>query len=73
LEAAVADLVDNSILAKAKTVEVTTEWAGDASWPAVSDHGEGTDDSTLITAMTIAGRGPSAEREKGTSNVLHSV
>lgn len=61
-EAAVADLVDNSIAAEAHHVEVTFTWAGRDSWVAVVDDGYGMTERDLVTAMTIAGRGPAATR-----------
>lgn len=39
--AAVADLVDNSIEAKASTVRVTVEWEGASSYVLIADNGEG--------------------------------
>jgi len=61
-EAAVADLVDNSIAAGAQQVDVTFSWDGRDSWVAVTDDGRGMTESELVTAMTIAGRGPGAAR-----------
>lgn len=40
-ETAVADLVDNSITAKAATVDVRLRWAGNESWIAIADDGLG--------------------------------
>lgn len=62
VEAAVADLVDNSIAAAATTVDVRFTWAGRDSWVAVSDNGGGMSPDGLVTAMTIAGTGTSADR-----------
>ena len=62
VEAAVADLVDNSISADARRIEVRFTWAGTESWAAVVDDGHGMDDQALVTAMTIAGRGPAETR-----------
>jgi len=39
--AAVADLIDNSIEAKASTVRVTVEWEGSSSYVLIADNGEG--------------------------------
>lgn len=50
-ETAVADLVDNSITAKATTVDVRLRWAGDESWIAIVDDGLGMDDERLREAM----------------------
>jgi Histidine kinase-, DNA gyrase B-, and HSP90-like ATPase len=61
-EAAVADLVDNSIAAEAQQVDVMFTWDGRASWVAVTDDGRGMTESELVTAMTIAARGPGTHR-----------
>src|SRR5271154_4437554 len=62
LEAAVADLVDNSITAGAKQISVIFTWDGRHSWAAVVDDGRGMAEEDLVTAMTIAARGPGAPR-----------
>jgi hypothetical protein len=62
LEAAIADLVDNSIAAAAQQIDVIFTWHGQDSWVAVVDDGEGMDEEQLVTAMTIAARGPGALR-----------
>jgi hypothetical protein len=58
LEAAVADLVDNSIDARSKTVDVRFHWAGSDSYVVVSDEGHGMSEAQLQVAMAIAARGP---------------
>ncbi|MFF9211916.1 MULTISPECIES: ATP-binding protein [unclassified Streptomyces] len=62
LPAAVADLVDNSISARAQNVEVEFTWAGRDSWIAVVDDGDGMTAERLRTAMTVAARGPMTPR-----------
>ncbi|MFD6181305.1 ATP-binding protein [Streptomyces goshikiensis] len=62
LPAAIADLVDNSISAKASNIDVEFTWAGRDSWIAVVDDGEGMNAAQLVTAMTVAARGPAAPR-----------
>ena len=62
LEAAIADLVDNSVSASARTVDVLFTWAGRGSWIAVVDDGDGMTSAELRTAMTVAARGPSTVR-----------
>ncbi|MEV0731879.1 ATP-binding protein [Polymorphospora sp. NPDC050346] len=62
LEAAVADLVDNSIAAGARQIDVSFSWDGRDSWVGVADDGCGMDTAELVTAMTVAGRGPSTPR-----------
>ncbi|MEU1882936.1 ATP-binding protein [Streptosporangium sp. NPDC020072] len=62
LPAAIADLVDNSISAKASNIDVEFTWAGRDSWVAVIDDGEGMTADELVTAMTVAARGPATPR-----------
>jgi hypothetical protein len=62
VEAAIADLVDNSITAQARNIDVTFTWDGRNSWVAVTDDGNGMTEDELVTAMTIAAKGPSAGR-----------
>ncbi|ASW54746.1 ATP-binding protein [Plantactinospora sp. KBS50] len=57
VEAAVADLVDNSVSAGARHIDVYFTWAGSASWVAVVDDGRGMTAEELVTAMTVAARG----------------
>ncbi|MEU2979604.1 ATP-binding protein [Streptomyces hirsutus] len=62
LPAAVADLVDNSISVEARTIDVEFTWAGADSWIAVVDDGWGMTVEELVTAMTVAARGPATPR-----------
>ncbi|RAJ61668.1 histidine kinase/DNA gyrase B/HSP90-like ATPase [Streptomyces sp. Amel2xB2] len=62
LPAAVADLVDNSISAGASSIDVEFTWAGRDSWVAVVDNGTGMTTDELVTAMTVAARGPAIVR-----------
>jgi Histidine kinase-, DNA gyrase B-, and HSP90-like ATPase len=62
VEAAIADLIDNSIAAHAQQVDVTFSWDGRESWVAVVDNGNGMSEHELVTAMTVAARGPDAPR-----------
>ncbi|MFI0826696.1 ATP-binding protein [Streptomyces roseolus] len=62
LPTAIADLVDNSISANASNVEIDFTWAGSASWISVTDDGCGMSEEALVTAMTVAARGPSTKR-----------
>ncbi|SCL53591.1 Histidine kinase-, DNA gyrase B-, and HSP90-like ATPase [Micromonospora citrea] len=57
VEAAVADLVDNSVSAGARRIDVYFTWAGAASWVAVVDDGRGMTADELVTAMTVAAKG----------------
>lgn len=62
LPAAVADLVDNSLSAHATNIDVEFTWAGRDSWIAVVDDGGGMNAEELVTAMTVAARGPATQR-----------
>lgn len=62
-ESAVADLVDNSIAARARNIDVVFTWAGRDSWVAVVDDGHGMTEEELVTAMTIAARGLGVSRD----------
>ncbi|MCY0933271.1 ATP-binding protein [Streptomyces sp. H34-S4] len=62
LPAAVADLVDNSMSVEARTIEVEFTWAGADSWIAVVDDGWGMTVKELVSAMTVAARGPATPR-----------
>jgi hypothetical protein len=62
LEAAIADLVDNSVSAEAQTIDVVFTWVGRDSWIAVVDDGTGMSLKGLVTAMTVAARGPKTQR-----------
>ena len=57
-EAAVADLVDNSIAAGATTVAIDFHWGGaEDSSVAVCDDGRGMNEEELRRGMTVGGRG----------------
>lgn len=62
LPAAVADLIDNSVSAEARNIDVEFTWAGRDSWIAVVDDGRGMSIQELVTAMTVAARGPATSR-----------
>jgi hypothetical protein len=62
LQAAVADLVDNSVDAGAERVDVVFHWSGADSHVAVVDDGRGMTVEQLNGAMALALRGPSIAR-----------
>jgi hypothetical protein len=64
LEAAIADLIDNSIDAGATRVDVRFHWAGRDSHVAIIDDGRGMSEKLLVEAMTIAIRGPRSGRSR---------
>lgn len=59
---AVADLVDNSITAGARTIDMRLHWAGSGSWVSVSDDGRGMSEDGLRTAMRLGSRSPRETR-----------
>jgi len=62
LPTAIADLVDNSISAEARHIDIHCEWAGADSIIRVIDDGRGMDDARLVEAMRLGGGGPLAAR-----------
>ena len=62
LPSALADLVDNSLTAGAKEIDVCLEAAGRDSYVAVVDDGCGMDQETLVEAMRMGTKGPLATR-----------
>jgi len=62
LETALADLLDNSIAANAKYIEIDFEYAGLESMIRIVDNGDGMDESSLILALQYAPRPVSSER-----------
>lgn len=62
--AAIADIIDNSISAKADLVDVTFHWAGADSWLTIADNGRGMSDAELEAAMRLGERSPLDERSK---------
>lgn len=63
LQTAVADIIDNSISARAKNVWIRYEWAGENSWVTITDDGYGMDRSELIKAMTPGSKDPKDDRD----------
>jgi len=62
-EAAIADLIDNSISAGARHVRIDFLWDGPASVIRLVDDGRGMDDCTLFEAMRPGGRHPLLVRD----------
>lgn len=63
LETALADILDNSIAARAKNIRILYE-TGDHKYIAILDDGIGMDQPELRTAMKFAGKPPSLIRDK---------
>lgn len=65
LESAVADIIDNSISAKATRVDIRFGWdAENDPWVAILDNGVGMSDVELVEAMRPGGRDPLTLRGK---------
>ena len=62
LPAAVADIVDNSIAASAKNIQIMFHWAGAESYVLISDDGRGMTEEELRNAMRPGSRNPLEER-----------
>ena len=64
LGTALADIIDNSITAKAKNIWIETKWNGSETTIAVKDDGEGMNGNELINAMTPSSQDPSLSRDE---------
>lgn len=62
LPTAIADLVDNSITADARSVDIDLRWAGAESRITVLDDGHGMDGPHLSNAMRLGSRSPREHR-----------
>jgi hypothetical protein len=62
IETAVADIVDNSISAGAKSVWINFEWLGNNTWLSVKDDGCGMNNDELVQAMRPGSKNPLEER-----------
>ena len=66
LETAVADILDNSITARAKNIDVQFGWtANDRPWLAIIDDGHGMCAGELLEAMRPGSRSPLDTRDPG--------
>jgi hypothetical protein len=63
LPTAIADLIDNSIAANARTITLTFRWSGSDSWISILDDGDGMSEAKLQQAMRLGSRSPLEERE----------
>src|SRR5438445_5259280 len=64
LEAAIADLVDNSISAGARNVWIDMNWAGPASSVVLSDDGRGMGEQSLKEGMRLGSISPLEVRDE---------
>jgi hypothetical protein len=60
--AALADIIDNSITARAAKVDVTFLWGGGVAVVTIQDDGDGMDDQELDRAMRLGEQNPLDER-----------
>ena len=64
-EAAVADIIDNSLAHGASCVDVEARWDGaEDSWLAVLDDGYGMDEATLVRGLTLGGGGADERNDR---------
>lgn len=63
LETAISDIIDNSITAGARRIEIATETSSDEPYIAIIDDGEGMTEDDLISAMRPGSRNPLATRD----------
>ena len=64
LDAAIADIVDNSITANATQIHIRFAWNSGFSWLAIVDDGHGMSESELINAMRLGSTSPLENRTK---------
>ena len=64
LESAVADIIDNSITATPKQIDIRFGWEAEEPWIAISDDGEGMSLVDLIEAMRPGSRNPKDTRNR---------
>jgi hypothetical protein len=62
IEAAIADIVDNSISASAKNIWINFDWKGSDTWISVRDDGLGMNNDELIQAMRPGSKNPLEDR-----------
>lgn len=63
LPTALADIIDNSLAANARSVGLQASWRGSDSVITILDDGEGMDEAGLEAAMRLGGRSPLETRE----------
>jgi hypothetical protein len=65
IETSIADIVDNSIDAKATLIKIDMVWENEKSYVRIQDNGFGMDEQTLVQAMKIGSSNPNDERRQG--------
>ena len=64
LETAVADIIDNSISANAKSIYINRLWRGSKSVITIKDDGDGMSSNEIIQAMRPGAQNPLSEDRK---------
>ena len=64
LETAIADIIDNSITAAARRIQILTETFSDEPYIAIIDDGDGMTEDELVAAMRPGSRNPLATRDE---------
>jgi Histidine kinase-, DNA gyrase B-, and HSP90-like ATPase len=64
LDTAIADLIDNSIAAGARTISITPRFADGAASLAILDDGRGMTPDVMLEALRFGGAGPKAPRRE---------
>lgn len=64
IQTAVADLIDNSITAKAKNIWIDFHWNAEGSCVKIIDDGIGMDEVEIVEAMRPGSQKPSVQRDK---------
>jgi len=62
IETAVADVIDNSITARAKTIDIRFSWNKGTPWLAIVDDGHGMNSEELVSAMRFGSMSPIESR-----------
>lgn len=62
IEAAVADIIDNSISAGAKNIWINFDWKGADTWLSIKDDGRGMNNDELVQAMRPGSKNPLDDR-----------
>ncbi len=64
ISTAIADIIDNSISAKAIEIRLEYKWSGQDSFISISDNGIGMNKDELVVAMTPGSKDPEEERSE---------
>lgn len=64
LRTAIADIIDNSISARATNIWIEFKWDGSESWVTITDDGTGMNLSELKLAMTPGSKDPKEDRDE---------